>query len=89
VAVLVGDGVIVGDGVMVGEGVIVGVFVAVGVFVGNGVFVGVGNTRGFAGLLMLHAASLNWIEKPKFAELRLNGGSLSAPPKMPSQSMRM
>jgi hypothetical protein len=86
VFVNVGDGVIVGDGVMVGEGVIVGVFVAVGVFVGSGVYVGVGNTRGFAGRLMLHAASLNWIEKPKFDAPRLSGGSMNEPEKSPPQS---
>lgn len=87
VDVAVGDGVIVGVGVIVGEGVIVGVFVAVGVSVAVDVLVGVGNTRGIAGRLMLHAASLNWIEKPKFEAPRLAGGSMNEPENSPPQSM--
>ena len=87
VDVTVGDGVIVGDGVMVGEGVIVGVFVAVGVSVAVDVCVGVGNTRGSAGRLRLHAGSLNWIEKPKFDAPRLAGGLKNDPEKSPPQSI--
>ncbi len=85
--VAVGEGVIVRVGVLVGVGVIVGVFVAVGVFVTVGVYVGVGNTSGIAERLRLHAASLNWIEKPKFAAPRLSGGFMNEPAKRPSQSM--
>ncbi len=77
----------VGDGVIVGVGVSVGVFVAVGVFVGGGVCVGVGNVRGNAELLMLHAASLNWIENPKFCGPKLSGAFPNEPEKRPSQSM--
>jgi len=87
--VAVGEGVIVRVGVLVSVGVIVGVLGGRGVLVAVGVKGGVGNVTGAAGRDRLQAASLNWIEKPKFAALRFNGGSLSLPPKPPSQSMRI
>lgn len=83
-----GGGVVaVGDGVIDGVCVAVGVSVAVGVLVIVGVCVGVGNVRGCAGRLRLHAASLNWIEKPKFATPKLSGGFMNEPEKSPPQSM--
>ena len=85
--VAVGEGVIVRVGVAVGVLVTVGVFVGGGVFVTVGVYVGVGNTSGIAGRLMLHVASLNWIEKPKFAAPRLRGGFINELAKRPPQSI--
>jgi len=85
--VAVGEGVIVRVGVLVGVLVTVGVFVGSGVFVTVGVYVGVGNTTVIAERLMLHDASLNWTEKPKFATPRLRGGFMNEPAKRPSQSM--
>jgi hypothetical protein len=85
--VAVGEGVIVRVGVAVGVLVTVGVFVGGGVFVTVGVNVGVGNVTGVAERLMLHAASLNWIEKPKFAAPKLSGGFMNELSKPPSQSI--
>lgn len=74
VGVLVGVRVIVGVSVIVDVGVTVGVSVAVPVGVIVGVFVTVGKVMGAAPLERLQAGSLNCTVKPKWLELRFNGG---------------